>query len=900
MSILALALLQGAALAAPADAPAEAVALDHSAGEEEMLLFAAELDALALTEGLTAFGDPADPYLPIGELSRLLDLAVEVDVPGAKVSGTIGRQRREILLDLRSGTGRNGDRSIAVSPADFRLSASDAFVRAALVEALLPVRVAIDSESLTIRLTPTEPLPLQEQRARLARAAAIDSSQVETEEVLEVDSPYRSASMPGFDVVLEGGYDSREGPSRRYDLRAAADLLYGAVQAYVGSDREGRPRIARFVYERRSPAGHLPLGIRRFGAGDVFTPALALGPRSVGGRGVSLSSAPLEHVSIFDTIDLRGELPAGHDVELYVNDVLHGSRNAAIEGRYEFPGVPLSFGLNRIRIVIHGPRGERSEQARTINVGGGQLRAGETWFEAGLVQQERSLIEPGGRIGPDLAGVPAGAPRLVASVSHGVSKSLTLVAGVATYSAARGSPQHVATAGIRTPVGAFAVQADAARDSDGGAAVSVGAAGRLAGVSTVLRHSEYRGGFLDENAVLADPRRPMSSRTSLTADASLPLPGRPLPLSFRLMHTAYSDGGRSLLAGARLSTTLGGTLLSAGLDYQSETSRGGAARRQLSGMATASAFLGGAWQVRGVLDYEVLPLARLRTLAFTADRGVSRGLAMRLGVAHGFAGRNETSLQAGPVLRLPFGDIALNADYAPQRGHWRAGLRLSFGSLHDPLRRRYMLTRPGPAAGGAVAFHAFVDGDGDGRFGEGDEPVAGVAISGGEGSRVTDARGHAIATGFGSAPRGRLAVDLTAMEDATLAAPPAVVAFRPRAGQVVLVPYPLARVGEAYLRLTVRQSNRTVGISALRVRLVTEGGRLFEATTQFDGSVVLGDLPLGRYRLELDPEQAERLRISLAAPVSFALGPDESPTIEAEVRFAGASAEAATGDPIDG
>lgn len=881
MNIVALALLQAAVPAAPAPAPAGAM-IEQAANPEELLLFAVQLETFALTDGLTAFGEPTDPYLPIGELSRLLDLNIEVDAAAARVTGALGRDRRPVLLDLRSGVGRNGGAALAVAPGDFKRSGSDIYVRVAALEALLPIRVTIDAEGLAIRVTPTELLPVQERRARLARAAA-GSADNEPEEVMQVESPYRLFSAPGFDLVLGSGYDTREGSTRQYDLRAAGDLLYGSVQAYVGSDRDGRPYVARFLYERRSATGDMPLGLRRFSAGDVFTSGLALGPRGVSGRGISLSTVPLESVSVFDTIDLRGELPNGHDVELYVNDVLRGSQSAPRDGRYEFLAIPLSCGLNRLRIVIHGPTGERTEQERVINVGGGQLRAGETWLEAGLIEQERALIEPGGGIDSSLR-LNVGAPRLVASIAHGLSTSLTLVGGIAAYSPSGEGPRHVANAGVRTSIGGFAVQADAAGDSQSGAAVSMGAAGRVGGVSTVIRHAEYRGGFADENVALADPQRPMSRRTSVAADTSLPIFGRATPLSLRLLRTGYADGGSSWLIGARTSTSLAGALLSANMDYQRETS-GGAAHGQLSGSLSASAIVGGSWQVRGLLDYEIVPDAELRTIAFSADRSVSEGLALRFGVGHSLSGRSETSMEAGPILRLPFGDLALTGLYTPQRGHLQLGVRFSIGSLFDPSRGRYVLTRPGPSSGGAVAFEAFVDRNGDGRFGEGDDPVSGIAVSGGERRIVTDASGRAMATGFGSAPRARLEVDMTGMLDLSLAGPPDAIAFTPRPGQVVRVRYPLAPVGEVYLRFAVRQADEAVGISALRVRLVAADGRHFEATTQYDGSAVVGDLPLGRYTLELDPEQATRLRVSLAAAVGFELRANEAPTVEAELKF---------------
>jgi hypothetical protein len=112
----------------------------------------------------------------------------------------------------------------------------------------------------------------------------------------------------------------------------------------------------------------------------------------VAGRGISFTTAPLEQASVFDTIDLRGELPIGYDVELYINDVLRSGQRAPVQGRYEFLDVPLVRGINLIRIVSYGPRGERSEQVRVVNVGGGQLKKNQTTIEVGLVQQERPLF----------------------------------------------------------------------------------------------------------------------------------------------------------------------------------------------------------------------------------------------------------------------------------------------------------------------------------------------------------------------------------------------------------------------------------------------------------------------------------------------------------------------------
>jgi hypothetical protein len=59
------------------------------------------------------------------------------------------------------------------------------------------------------------------------------------------------------------------------------------------------------------------------------------------------------------------------------------------------------------------------------------------------------------------------------------------------------------------------------------------------------------------------------------------------------------------------------------------------------------------------------------------------------------------------------------------------------------------------------------------------------------------------------------------------------------------------------------------------------------ATTEFDGTVSFPGLALGQYRLELDPEQAERLHMRMAEPVTVSISAQGSGTVEAtaEVLF---------------
>jgi FtsP/CotA-like multicopper oxidase with cupredoxin domain len=64
----------------------------------------------------------------------------------------------------------------------------------------------------------------------------------------------------------------------------------------------------------------------------------------------------------------------------------------------------------------------------------------------------------------------------------------------------------------------------------------------------------------------------------------------------------------------------------------------------------------------------------------------------------------------------------------------------------------------------------------------------------------------------------------------------------------------------------------------VRLHLLRDGAEPKVVTTEFDGTALFGEVPAGKYRLELDPAQAERLRMRLAAPVSVVVAADGQPT----------------------
>jgi hypothetical protein len=863
-------------------------------GPENLLLFSVTLDQLTLTEGLTAYGDPEDPLLPVGELTRLLEYDVEVMPTERRITGSLGEARTSLVVDLATDTARVGGRAVKLADADVAVTQTEIYLRASAFARLFPLTFKISREDLEITIVPSALIPVQSRLQRLARQRTTPGGPQGEQPLLRVPSPYRLATVPSFDVTLGVGVSSgsSQGPKTpfRYDVRAGGDLFFAGYEAYLGSDEVGKPSTARITLERRSVEGNLlgPLHAREFTLGDVFTPGLTLGPRSVGGRGFTVSTVPLDQTNIFNRVDLRGELPIGYDVELYVNDVLEGGQNTPNKGRYEFLNVPLARGVNVVRIVTYGPHGERSEETRVVNVAGGQLQRGEMTFQGGVVQQEDTIFNLQNTGGADFVSPAKGQLRAVGELNYGLTDLITLSAGAALIPLTQQRSIGMYSLGARTSLFGFLTQLDVARDSNGGTGAGLGLAGQVFGVSSVLRYVNLQHGFVDENGPGADFTRPLTSRLELSLDGNAQLGRMVTPLSVHFARNTYATGQTELAGSVRASGTAAAALVSAGFEYSS-VSGAGPLTDHLSGFLAASTFRSFKWQIRSTLDYDIVPEFKPRALAVTIDRDLSERTSLRLGIGENLQDLGSFNVTGSAITRTRIGDLALTADYNNDDQSWRLAAQVNFGLAFDPTKPGYQLVRPGPGAGGSATFHAFIDANGNGRYDAGERGVAKVVVEGGERPVATDAQGRAFISGLGAAPTARLNVSLERLDNPNMKTPPTAIELRPRPGSVTDIEFPMQPTSEIMIRIVLRRPDGAkVGISGVRVRLVAEDGRTVDANTEFDGSASFQELTPGRYRLELDPDQANRLRMSLVTPLTVTIKGDGAfvPDATAEVAFA--------------
>ncbi len=185
-------------------------------------------------------------------------------------------------------------------------------------------------------------------------------------------------------------------------------------------------------------------------------------------------------------------------------------------------------------------------------------------------------------------------------------------------------------------------------------------------------------------------------------------------------------------------------MLSGGLDMNANMSPGLPIGYTTTGNLSASTFYQFKWQLRANLDYTIAPTPSLSALTLTADRDITDKMGLRFGIGRDLSsGSGDTNFQIGDVMHTRFGDLSLTGNFATPSSHWQVGLSFAIGLIYDPISKRYVFTRPGPAQGGSLVLQSFIDANGNGVMDKGEKPVPLVSVDGGEHKGITGPDGHA-------------------------------------------------------------------------------------------------------------------------------------------------------------
>ena len=832
-------LLLAGALSAPAHA-----------GEAPELLLEVRLEQHLVSDGVGAYQAGAEVLLPLGEIARLLTIAIRSEPAQGQASGYILDEQRAFRLDLRQLEVVRDGRRERVDPALVRALADDIYVSSRLLEQWLPVDFEIDMASLTLKVRAREKLPLMARFERQGKGAGGMPAASADPGYPRVATPYRMARMPFADQTV--GLDLRrsgadDGHAASYTAYVTGDLAGTEAALYINTGPYVRGPAARLTLGRHDPDAQLlgPLRARTVQVGSVpgaGVTGIALG--SATGNGFLVSNRALGMPARPDRHQLQGDLPPGWDVELYFNEALVGFQQSRPDGRYSFDDQVLVYGANQFRLVFHGPLGQVRVERHTFLLEQSMLAPGQFDYSVSAQRDDE------------------GRERSAALFDWGLGKRLSASAALLRQPV-QGQQRSYASAGLQAYLDQLILTASAVRSGDGGSLAQLGAKTRVGSMSLAASRSLARRFVSDFYLPSGDPVR---IRDELRADGMLAT----FPVSLQARRDRLASGLDNVELAARISAYRSGTALSHALRWQSL-----AGAKHADGQLQASRRMAGIG-ISGQLLYTIEPKAALSTLALAADKHLAGGYLLGAGITRTFA---DPHYRFSASLAKSLGRFGMGlTSWYSSRGDYGAGLQLFMALGRDPRNARWMVDAAPMAATGNASARVFLDKNRNGVMDGDDAPIAGAGfiVNGASQLGRTGSDGVAWLGRLIPNQHADIALDAATLEDPQWQSAVKGMRIVPRAGSVGELEFAVAAMGEIDGTAWVLEAGVKRPAGQLELELVDALGAVAARTTSgADGYYILAGVAPGAYAIRIAPAQLARLGLH-APPARKVLVDDEA------------------------
>lgn len=850
------------------------VAAQEIPTEDDLVLLQPYLERVPLGDGIEAFAAHGTVLVPLGEICRLLAFGIQVDPERTHASGYFISPKRSFSLDLDRGLVEVAGRPASLGRA-VRMP-RDLYVDVESLAAWFPLEVKVYLKESIVMFTPRERLPIQD---TWARDAAYGRNPISRYGVAEPSQgPVRPVPFDFFDlpaVDLNLGLTQSQDPARTQGSGTATlggDLLWMSSDLFLCRDTTGSWGNSRYSLFREDPEGRLlgPMKARRLVLGDLLTsPAMDLVGALPQGRGVSLDNFPVTYRTRFSSQTFRGQLAEGWSVELFQNDALIAFQRSRADGLYDFPDVPLRFGVNEFRLVFHGPLGENRVQSYRLDIAQNQVPPGTFYYGiAGVrpTQKDLGLADIS-----TVAGAPPPEPRqaYLAQGEYGLSKTFSILAGSSGLQLQDGG-HHYETIGGKGVWSFLAAQVTAAQDHGPDATLGRALEGivstGLGYSSLTVRRDQFSGGFqrsIYDSTELGAFAEKVKNATGVNLNLSGKLFGSPSSVAAELDQEGYQDGRHGVRERGLLATQIGS------VNYTNMLNRLSLPDQSLpmQGIFTATSFIQ-AWGGTGTLWYtRAQPTGWGLQAQYYGTGGwqYQAGFRSPLGPADIPGYQAAFELMAG-VAKLS-GHCGFSFNLQKAGSNFTAALQFQVSLGREPRTGKWSADAQSLATTGAVSAVAFMDARGDRVRQPGDANLADTRFKVG-GAETSNRIEDPVVTFITKLPRSQpvaLSLDETSLDDPSQQSVEKVITVVPRPGKTIQLDFPVANFGEINGTTRVQRGARHQELPGLELELLDGKGRRVKVLrSAYDGFFEFSDLPVGPYTLRVTPEETARIRIKPA------------------------------------
>ncbi len=812
-------------------------------GADEDLLLQLVVNDEELEDVVDAIPRGGKLYLPLGQLSSIIDFNITVDKAAKTAKGWFIREQNTFALNPQSAEIKG--KTFALPPGGVFADDKDLYVDSALLQDWWPLDFKFDRLRLTLNITTRETLPFEATMLRKKKQEALAQQNRPAKDLVlkKIDVPYSTAQWPTVDLTISPSYDSRgHGASGDYSMLAIGDYGYLTTRLYAAGDlgshniSDLRLNAGRDDYE----AGLLgPAHASSFRFGDIDSATLSQVATPTQGRGFTVTNRSLDRPDNFDSTNFIGETHPGWDVELYRNGTLISSQTVGGDGRYNFSNIPVIYGNNLFRIAFFGPQGQVEEITKVINAASSLLEKGQLTYNLSANQQNQTLFGVSGQFST----LPTGL-NTVSEFEYGLSRWLTLAAGGA-HTVLQDGDHNYGTTGLRTSAMGVLATLDEAYDT-----TSHGDSTRLS-LSTDIRDTLLsfqqtlaRNFETEEDTV--DFADPVDRQTVARADKLLNIgPLDQINSSFTYTLKQYHSGRDETLLTNQISKSVLGNIT---LTNTLQDDRDNRSLDQFTGTFNLRGNYGRT-MLGGEIDYGPIPQTAVSSFKLSALYPFSETISDNLTLTSQVAGSKSNQMANTVTFDLNHYKLSMTGSISDPHDLF-LGLTLNMSIGRVPGAGKWIMSGKPLAETGTVDVSPYIDNNYNQQRDPGEEAPPNSSMKVGSQTIKLDDNGSAVAT--------RLPVNTPVnimMDPDDLKANPSLSSgfdgytVVPRPGKIITVNFPVFETSSIEGTVSTLTGEKPGG---LVVELINADGQVMrQAHSGFDGYYLFDTVMPGSYKIRI-------------------------------------------------
>lgn len=831
--------------------------------DDNLLILGLKIDYQELEDVIPAYRADDQFYLPLGILSQILGLAIQVDLGTGSADGFIINEERQFHLNAGGREVILKGERLPVPENQVFFYPDDIYINSRQLQKWWPMDFEVNLFTSQLLIKTHEQLPFQR---RLLREKEIEKMRNRyrpaAKNYPEQGTTYQLISTPFIDHKMSAHYRKKptiqSEQSYSYTTHVKTDLLYHETSLYLSGNDEDELAATRLLVSRTDAKNNL-LGFMkatRYAFWNVNMPSSEyIASSQSGTTGAMVSNFPLKRQTQYDKHTFEGELLPDWEVELYHNNALIAYKDTPTDGQYRFEDIPLLFGHNYFKLVFYGPHGESREETHTFSLTGALVRPGSYYYHA-AVAEEDDTNEPRSFIMQDFG------------LTKYLSGQFNIVSLPLTDSISGNVDQHTyADYTLNGFWSSLFYRLNYIDDLDGGNLNEISIQNRI-GRTNISASVTTFNDFTSERFSLTDQ---IISRKKARFDTMIPPWWLPImPVTFSVTRDEFESGNERTEYSNRISTATRGLAvtnqLTRTISSVSETIETG-----LLQISTHTH----AFSLRSELYYQTKPISNLTAVAMNFSGKFLRPYQFNIGVT-----KFETDdYQYLLGLNKQFGNYAFQANTTYTTTGERA-IDLSFAiSLGRDPRLQSWHTQALPlASSGSTSIQVFFDKNQNGVKDKGEAGLPNIGFRFNDSIRIdrTNKEGVVLITGLPPHDPVDLAIALETLKDPLMIPTNPGLRITPRAGHIEQVNIPVILTGEIDGITYINRNGNKYPVGDVEIELYDMNANLVTKTrTAYDGFYVLSKIPAGKYLIKLSSEQAAKLGLLETVPRELVVNPED-------------------------